>query len=325
LQNSFFFQKLAPILNAYILRKYFLGIITALALFSCRARQEKGDKLLVVCTTGMIAEAVQHIVQDKLAVHTLIGYGTDPHGYKIRPQDLFALEQADLIVANGLHLEGKLSRVFEDLKTYKKIVHWSDFLPTSAIRKADVYSYDPHIWMDIVLWQEALPMIAETCANLSPENRAYFFENMRIYKEKLQKTHLAILKITQSIPQKKRVIITTHDAFTYFANRYDFQVEALQGISTEAEYGISRVKEITNFVVREKIPALFVEQTLSPRSVQAIIEASNARGHQIKLGGTLYADALSDAPPADTYTDMLIYNAQTIAQALNPLKPCKFP
>jgi len=284
-------------------------------LLSCSESSERGNETRIVCTTGMIGDAVRNIVDSSCTVQVLMGPGTDPHLFKPTKSSLDLLSDADIIVANGLHLEGKMQDILEKLKRTKTVYFLAEKLPEERLIVSDSSSgiYDPHIWFDVALWRNSLELLLSE------------FETKDIVDEKSSELYLNSLfelgnwveKEIAEIPSKQRVLITAHDAFSYFGNAYDMEVMGLQGISTVSEYGLRDVSNLVNTIVEREIPAVFIESSISPRSIQAVVEGCQKRGFNTRLGGTLYSDALGpEGSGAETYIDMVRHNVATLKKGL---------
>lgn len=287
---------------------------------ACTAdKKAVSDKLQIVTTTGIIADAVKNIVGDKATVISIMGPGVDPHLYKATQGDLEKLSSADIVVYNGLHLEGKMGEVLEKLGRNKKVIAMSDGLDKNKLRSSPDFpgSYDPHIWFNVALWTDAIKFLANEIATVDKRNADLIMQNTATYKQKLNELHKNVGAQIAQIPIQQRTLITAHDAFGYFGDAYKIQVKGLQGISTVSEYGLQDVSNLVKFIVDSKIKAVFVESSVSPKAIDAVITGCQSKGHQIKIGGTLYSDALgNEGSKEGTYIGMVQHNVQVITQAL---------
>lgn len=303
--------------------KYFLIILfSSLVLSACEFKEKKatkGEKLKIVCTTGMLGDAVKNIVKNQAEVSTLMGPGVDPHLYKATQGDLKILSDADIIIYNGLHLEGKMGEVFEKLKNRKTIIVAAD-----GISKADLINttefqgaYDPHLWFDVALWNRVVNYIGEKLSKLEQIDKNQVLENSKNFQNELSTLNDWVKNEIQKIAPERRVLITAHDAFGYFGRAYDIEVRGLQGISTVSEYGLKDVSDLVNFITERKIKAVFVESSVSARSLNAVVEGCKSNGHPVKIGGTLYSDAMGEAGTAEgTYIGMVKYNVSSMVENL---------
>ncbi|GCD76593.1 manganese-binding lipoprotein MntA [Thermaurantimonas aggregans] len=245
----------------------------------------------------MIYDALSQILDTTMYVSTLMQPGIDPHTYKASAGDLKQLKKADLVVYNGLNLEGKFSETLDEISKTDKALAVTKYLKESDLIYTDGTIPDPHIWFDLPLWQycirNTLDEILKRFQNqLSAQQIQFIEKNAEKYFLELTEAHHEALRKFAEIPQEQRVVITAHDAFNYFGRVYGVEVIGLQGISTASEFGLKDVVEMIHFITERKIPAIFIESTVSDHTVKAVIEGCKSKGHTLKLGGTLYSDAL---------------------------------
>jgi manganese/zinc/iron transport system substrate-binding protein len=302
------------------IRLLFLLLISKLYLVSCQAPSSGERQLpIVVTTTGMIADLVKNIAGDSLQVVALMGPGVDPHLYKATQGDLKKLTEADLILYNGLFLEGKMGEVFEKLSKRRPVVALGEALDKESLRAHPEYAdaYDPHIWFDVAKWKEVGQYTLTLLNRQFPHHQAYFHERAQAYFHQLDLLHLWVAQEIATIPEAQRVLITAHDAFGYFGDTYGIEVRGLQGISTLSEYGLKDLSSLVDFIVTRKIKAVFVETSVSERSIQAVAEGCKKRGWKVEIGGSLYSDAMgAEGSEEGTYLGMVRANVNTITQAL---------
>lgn len=303
--------------------KNILYICSLLLLFSCtggnNSVEKTSGKPLIITTTGMIADAVHNLVGDSAEVIALMGPGVDPHLYKATQGDLDRLQKADIIIYNGIHLEGKMSEIFEKLSTKKIVLAMGDGIPKNKLRILDQAAavYDPHIWFDVALWREAVDAMATSLAAKYPSLSKTIAANKMIYLSKLDSLHTEVKTQMASIPQKQRVLITAHDAFGYFGLAYDTEVLGLQGISTVSDFGLNNVTNLVNLIVDRKIKSVFTETSVSDQSIRAVLDGCRQKGYDISIGGSLYSDAMGEAgTPEGTYAGMVRKNVSSIVHAL---------
>jgi manganese/zinc/iron transport system substrate-binding protein len=291
---------------------------------SCETGPDKNpdDKLYIVCTTGMIADAARQVSGDKATVVALMGPGVDPHLYKATQGDLAELRKADIIIYNGLHLEGKMVEIFEELGRQKPVIAVSDGIDHHRFRTVAQVSgqttHDPHIWFDVSLWSDGVKYIGARIAEIDPNDSAYYSQNTITYREQLSKLHIEVSEKINRIPDQNKILITSHDAFGYFGNAYGIEVLGLQGISTAAEFGLKDITDMVNLIISKNIKAVFIESSVSEKSIQAVIEGCKQKKHMVRLGGTLFSDAMGDAnTPEGNYIGMVRHNANVIELALH--------
>ncbi len=290
-------------------------------LHGCSGSEEETEssKLNIVATTGMIADMVKNIGGDSVSVLALMGPGVDPHLYKATQGDLGRLQKADVIFYNGLHLEGKMGEVFEKLGRIKNVVPVAGRLNTAMLLQDPVYkdAFDPHIWFDVALWAQTAQMVLESLVEQDPDSERYYTQNLEVYTEELDTLHSWVKEQLNTIPEDKRIMITAHDAFSYFGRAYGIEVRGLQGISTLSEFGLKDRVDLVNFIVDKKIKAVFVETSVSEKNINAIVEGCQQKGHTVTIGGNLYSDAMgAEGTPEGTYMGMVKSNVNTLVNSL---------
>lgn len=299
------------------------GIIFSILiiLLGCKVEPKKtNEKLVIVCSTSIIRDCIQEIVGDSISVESLMGPGIDPHSYNPRPSDIELLNKGNVIIYNGLHLEGKMAEQFESLKKRKTVYAVSDGIPSDKLLVTDASSQtiDPHIWFDTEIWLDGLKKIVDQLIIEYPAYKITFQSNFKAFQTKTQKQKKELRQILAQIPQKQRVLITSHDAFHYFGRSMGVEVKALQGISTTQEPGVQDAVNLVDFIVKRDIKSVFVEHSVSPKALKTIVESCKQKGHAIQVGGTLYSDALGDASSSGgTYMTMLSSNVNSIVKGLN--------
>ena len=284
-----------------------------------KTTQKKANKLQVVTTTGMVTDLVKEIGQDLIEVHGLMGPGVDPHLYRPTKDDIDQLNQADIIFYNGLQLEIKMTEVFDFLAKSKPVIAVSNTIDTKQLIDSDEYEnfYDPHIWFDLDLWKQTVAVVSDHLIQQLPTHKKQIIEQTSQYLEQLANLDIEINNILAPLAVDKRVLVTAHDAFNYFGKAYQFQVHGLQGMSTQSEAGLEDVQRLASFIVDRRIPAIFVESSISPRQIEAVQAAVKAKGWNVMIGGQLFSDALgSPTTPAGTYIGMLKHNVSTVVSAL---------
>lgn len=301
--------------------KRIVGLIAVLILVSCNNKvKKKNDKLNVVTTTTMITDLVKNIGGDKIEVNGLMGAGVDPHLYKASEGDVSKLFNADVVIYNGLHLEGKLEEVFEKMKHQnKKTITVSDIIDKSTLIRSEAFAsnYDPHIWFDINNWIKITSYVVDKLSTLDTKNAAFYKSNGEEYLEKLKELNQDISAKINELPIDKRILVTAHDAFNYFGRQHNFNVVGLQGLSTATEAGVQDVQKLAKFIIDNDVKAIFVESSVPKRTIEALQEAVKSKGKEVAIGGTLYSDALGNAGTNEgTYIGMYKTNVNTIIDAL---------
>jgi manganese/zinc/iron transport system substrate-binding protein len=253
-----------------------------------------------------------------VAVTTLIADGSDPHSYLATPSDVTALRDAGLIAYNGLNLEGRLSDVLSALARTRPVLALAEAGTAKPDRLTEEGgAIDPHVWMDARLWGGTALSAASALSQSKPECAADFAANAERYRVKAEALHEWISASIASIPAERRQLVTAHDAFGYFSRAYAIPVVAIQGISTETEAAIADIEAVAAVIAEKNVPAVFVESTISPRTMEAVIEAVRAKGLEVRIGGTLLSDAMGAAgTPEGTWIGMMRANTIAITQAL---------
>ena len=300
------------------MKKTFLLFTITLTVFGCKNPKKDNSKLNVVTTTTMITDLVKNIGGDHINLQGLMGSGVDPHLYKASEGDVSKLANADIIFYNGLHLEGKLVEVFEKMKN-KKTIAISDALDKSTLIGSEYFAsnYDPHIWFNIEYWKQATQFVVETLTDAIPEQKEAFKTNGSNYIKQLNVLKNKLETVIETLPIEKRILVTAHDAFNYFGKAFNFEVVGLQGLSTATEAGVQDVQNLSAFIIEHRVKAIFVESSVPKRTIEALQAAVKSKDHDVKIGGTLYSDALGDAGTIEgSYIGMFEYNVNTIVNAL---------
>jgi manganese/zinc/iron transport system substrate-binding protein len=306
------------------MKKLFASVVALVAiclLAACGSDKTIGelrDKVHVTTTTGQVADAVKSIGGNKVEVVSLMGPGVDPHLYQASQGDIQKLNKADIIFYSGLHLEGKMGEIFEKMADDKPTVAVADSIPESKLLSADgSTSHDPHVWFDIQAWLYVVDSIEQELTKLSPENEKLFKENALAYKKDLEEMDQYAKEQIELIPEESRVLVTAHDAFKYFGHAYGLEVMGLQGLSTDSEYGLKDVQALVDTLVNRNIKAVFIESSISERSINAVVEGAKKQNHQVVIGGELFSDAMGEEGTDEgTYIGMFKHNVDTIVSSL---------
>jgi manganese/zinc/iron transport system substrate-binding protein len=269
---------------------------------------------VVVTTTGMLADLIRHVAGEDVTLVTLFGPGVDPHLYKPKESAIRKMFGADLVIYQGLHLEGKMARILNKTRQARAAGRG---IPAELLL-TDEGEHDPHVWFDVALWARVLDQVAADLSALRPEHAEVFAARARSYREELLALDAEVRRELATIPKLRRVMVTAHDAFRYFGRAYDLEVVGLQGVSTSNQAGLRKVQEVVDLVTSRGVKALFVESSVPPDGVEAVLARCRSRGHQVRITEEeLYSDAM-DLPgrPAGTYVGMIRHNVRVIVAAL---------
>lgn len=272
----------------------------------------------ILCTTGMAGDLVQAIAGPDVEVQVLMGPGVDPHLFSPSPQDVEQMATADAIVYSGLHLEAGLASYLEKLSQKNPRVYaLSDGVTESQLVEVGGGQFDPHFWNDLDLWIQAAEAFGNKISDWNPAQADASRARADAYVARLIDTQKWSQQQISAIPKSRRLLITAHDAFEYFGRTLELEVAAVQGISTNTEASVKKVEELVSRVVKEKIPAVFAESSVSDKAIRAIIEGAEQQGHTVEPGGVLYSDALGPAESgAETFVDMYRHNVNTVVSGL---------
>ncbi len=294
--------------------------LMSLFLLACKDTKNKDGKFHIVTTTSMITDLVKNIGGDKVEVEGLMGAGVDPHLYKASEGDVSKLSQANMILYNGLHLEGKLVEVFEKMESQQiKTIAIADAIDKNDLIASALFAsnYDPHIWFNVENWEKATVYVAEQLSAAIPENKAFFTANAEKYLAQLKTLQQELDTEINTLPEDKRRLVTAHDAFNYFGKAFKFDVLGLQGLSTATEAGVQDVQKTAAYIIDHKVKAVFIESSVPRRTVEALQAAVNSKNHNVVIGGTLFSDALGNPnTPEGTYIGMFKFNVHTIVTSL---------
>ena len=300
---------------------FLITVVSALSIFGCKNETKDNQELQVVTTTTMITDLVQNIGGDLITVNGLMGAGVDPHLYKASEGDVTKLFNADIIFYNGLHLEGKLVEVFEKMESQQKTqVALAESLDKTRLIGSEYFAsnYDPHVWFNIGYFKHFVDQVVSTLSRKAPQHAPQFEANGKRFLEELSQLELEVEAKIATLPEEKRILVTAHDAFNYFGQAYGFEVVGLQGLSTATEAGVKDVQRLSAFIIDNQVKAIFVESSVPRRTIEALQEAVQAKGHEVKIGGSLYSDALGNSGTIEgTYIGMFTYNVHTIVNELN--------
>ena len=294
--------------------------LAALPRLPREAGAAQDNPIRVTATVGMVGDAVSTIGGEFVTVTTLMGPGIDPHLYKPSANDIDALGDTDIIVYGGLHLEGRMVELFEKIPRLGiPTGPVGEAIPEDRLRTLPEFSGnpDPHIWFSVPLWQIAVDAVRAALVELAPDHAETFEANAAAYQEELGALDAYVRERTATVPETRRVLITAHDAFGYFGEEYGYEVYAIQGFSTATEAGAGDIQDLADFITEREIPAIFVESSVPPSTIEALREATRSRGWDVAIGGELFSDAMGTAgTPEGTYIGMVTHNIDTIASGL---------
>ena len=285
------------------------------------------DTFRIVATTTQAADLVHILGEDidGIRITALMGPGVDPHLYQPTESDIVAMNQAEMVIYSGLHLEGQFDSIFAALaeqgiatfplsrpvKEAGYIIGGFDL--SESLTNVD----DPHFWFDPRNWQLTVADLAETLAELDPAHAAVYRANAAAYHDQLQLLYDWADAGLRSVDDGQRYLVTSHDAFQYFGAAFGWRMQAIQGLSTEDEAGVGDIQDTVDFVIEHEIPVLFVESSIPPDTIEAVIEAVRAQGADARIGlRELYGDAMGEGSRfGGSYIGMLAQNALTIMQS----------
>ncbi|KAA0910820.1 metal ABC transporter solute-binding protein, Zn/Mn family [Pusillimonas sp. ANT_WB101] len=306
------------------LRQRILHLVAAVMLgstsFSLHAAGADTRALHVVATTGMLADAIREVGGNRVKVAALLGPGVDPHLYRQTHLDVTRLARADLVVYHGLNLEAQLVPLLADLARTKPVVALAETIPREALLadEENPTLFDPHVWMNPALWQQVVNAARDALISVDPKGKNHYEQQAIRYNQAINAMYKRTQAILHTVPSEKRVLITAHDAFQYFAQAYGYEVLAVQGISTESEASLHQIGQLVQTITQRKISAIFVESSVPDQSIRALAEGAAAQGQRVVIGGELYSDALGpEGTPEGTYLGMIEHNAQIIAKGLS--------
>lgn len=293
-------------------------MISLVTLSSCKNQYNYVEgKVNIVATTTMLGDLSKQIGGDKVSVTALMGIGVDPHLYSAKASDTKALEKSDFIIYGGLHLEGKMVNILESLSKKKSYVNAGESISVNngVLLFDDKGNTDPHVWFNIENWIIVAKDLTDKLAVYDAVNAEYYQERGAVYIEKLQELHMWTQNKISELSQEKRILVTAHDAFQYFANAYGFEVEAIQGISTESEASINDINNLVNLVIQRQVKAIFIESSVPQKTIDSVVSSAKSKGYTLVIGGELYSDSLGDEAHSE-YIAAMKHNVTTIVDSL---------
>jgi len=300
-----------------------LSLILSLLLVACTLAPEdstsKVDKDTIVTTFTVINDVVKNIAPSSVEVKSLIGVGLDPHEYTPTPSDIDLLSSSNMIFAVGLDLEASMNTLLDSLSKLKPVFKVGEYLNETKLISADLEAklYDPHVWFDIDLWKDVSLSVKNTLLDYYPEQELEINSNFESYLLDLNELDVYVDSKMQELPKENRILVTAHDAFSYFAEKYNFELYTLQGISTESDYSIKDLNDIVDVIVDKKVKSIFTESSVSKQAILTIQEKAKKANLDVKIGGELYSDSLGDLGSIhESYVDTFKHNIDIIVDNL---------
>lgn len=310
--------------------RFLLAVLAgALLLTGCASTQDAPEvtaeptqhtELSVYATTGYLADAVTNIAPDAEVI-TMVGPGGDPHTHQPSTQDIEAMQQADLVLWNGLQLEAHLTDRLESMGDRQLAV--GERLPTEMLvtwpdeEGEGPIVFDPHVWNSPDAWSLVVDEIAVKLGEIDPDRAEEYAANAAGYREEIASVAAETEALLADIPPESRVLITGHDAFNYFGDTYDFEVHATDFLSTDAVLSPQELSDLAQLIVDRKVPVIFHDNQANPQAITSLREAVEQHGWEIEIADSeLYADSLGSEPGVTTYLGVFAHNAQAVADAL---------
>lgn len=308
------------------MRRGLVGAVLAVTAAGClmpAGPGPAGGAVRVTATTSLIGDAVREVGGPHVAVTVLMPPGTDPHTYQPTAADAVALAGADLLLFNGLHLEGKMADLLARNPGGGRAAAVTARLSPAELRPADGGdgAHDPHVWFDVSLWMRCVGVVRDELIAADPPRAADYRANADRYLRSLGELDAEVRARANALPPARRVLVTSHDAFGYFGRAYGFEVRGLQGVSTAAGVSTKDVDGLAAFLADRGVPAVFAESSVPDKGLKKVLDAARDRsGREVKLvggDGALFSDSLAPpGEPAGTYAGMVRHNIDTICKAL---------
>lgn len=297
------------------MKKIYLVFIILLFVFTgCQVKTIKDkDKSVIMCSTEVIDDLVRAVGGDFIETSLAIKSGNDPHSFSATERDIIRITDSSLIVYNGGGLEGRLEWALSKIGNITPAVSIIKNIPEDKLIYKDKV-LNPHIWHDAILWKSVVTFIADNLVKMNEENKQVYYQNEEIVLYTLTSLDKYIKEQVALIPKEKRVLVTEHDAFAYFGKAYGFETLSIQGISTYSEVSSIDINKLADILIEKNVDTIFLEATVPARNIKLLQSTLKARGHFVKIGGTLYADTLGHN---NTYDKMMRHNIDTIVSALS--------
>lgn len=309
------------------LKVFLAGVLAAALAAGCGDEEEGGSgealaedqPIQATVTTNIVGDLVEQVGGDDVEVEALMGPGVDPHLYNASQGDVAALQDADVVFYNGLFLEGQMQDILVQVAQDSPTVQVTRNAPEEELLESEDYEdqFDPHLWFDLGLWQTTVDPVVEQLSELRPDAAEGFEQRGEEYRQELEELDAFVEEQIASIPEDQRVLVTSHDAFQYFGEAYDMEVDGLQGVSTDAEVGSGDVQEMADFLAEREIGAIYSETSVPPRGIESVQAATQDRGWDVEIGGELYGDALGEPGTEEgTLVGATRHNVEIIQEGL---------
>lgn len=275
------------------------------------------NKIKIVTTTTILGDLIKEIGGEKVKVEVLMREGVSPHYYQPKLSDIRDIKNSDLLVGNGLYLEGKLEEILKNIDG-KKVLIIGNRINKDKLILIEEGEYDPHIFLSLDLWKEAALILRNKLIELDGKNSDYFISLTNNYLNKLESLKNYSIKEINKIKKENRILITSHRAFEYFARDYGFETNYIKDISAEGEVKIAEINNLVKFIINKKVKTIFLEKGTSENILETIIQACDENNWEVKVGGELYVGSLGDKESGiDTYIKYYKKNIDTIVKNLN--------
>lgn len=295
-------------------------LIIGIAVSACQPKTFKNKyKSVIMSSNEIIDDLVKSIGGNFIETSIAIRKGNDPHSYTATEKDIIRITNSSLIIYNGGNLEGRLEWALSKIGNITPAVSIIDYLPKDKLiynkdKNDNNETVNPHFWHDPLLWKTAAHFIADNLASMNNVNQQIYFQNEEVFLYILDRLNSYIKEQVKKIPEEKRIIVTEHDAFAYFGRAYGFETLYLQGASTSSEVSSADINDLADVLIEKNVTTLFLEATLPDKNIRLLQSTLKARGHFVKIGGTLYSDTLGYN---NNYEAMMRHNIDTIVDALS--------
>lgn len=318
------------------MKSFFTCLIAVLLLWGCSSTpreksalslwMEETGKVKVLATTEIVGDLVRFIGGDRIDSLCLIVGDQDPHSYELVKGDEEKFSRADLVFCHGLGLEHGAS-LQHRLHLDPKVIAVGDEIrkkyPEKILHKDE--QIDPHVWMDVSLWKEGIDAIVSSFARFDPEGEDHYSQNGKLLREQLDGLDREIEEKLHLLPEEKRYLVTTHDAYHYFARRYlsteeesvsggwEKRIAAPEGLAPEGQIGFGDLHQVIDFLKTHQINVIYPESNLGRGSLKKIVEVCSEMGHRVEIAGKhLYGDTLGSEEGVTSYFEMMRVNAETL-------------